>query len=181
MIVSTTLKTPIGTLRIAASEKGVTAVDFPSRGRSQAARYAASRARENEKGGAPEDTGRASRTAAQRHLASAVRQLTEYFSGKRDGFDLDIFMTGTDFEAKVWRRLARIPHGETCTYAEVARDAGAPGAARAAGGAIGKNPVPIIVPCHRVIGANGSLTGFGGGLDRKSWLLAHETKQGRLP
>jgi methylated-DNA-[protein]-cysteine S-methyltransferase len=129
----------------------------------------------------PEGAPAASRAAARRHLAAAVRQLEEYFAGKRDGFDLDLYLTGTDFEARVWKRLARIPHGETCTYAEIARAAGAPGAARAAGAAIGKNPIPIIVPCHRVIGANGSLTGFGGGLDRKRWLLAHESGQGELP
>jgi len=176
---STTLKTPIGVLRVAANEKGVTAVDFPTKGRTRASRHASARTREAEV--EPADAPPAARAAARRHLAAAVRQLGEYFAGARDGFDLDLYMTGTDFEARVWKRLARIPHGETCTYAEIARAAGAPGAARAAGAAVGKNPVPIIVPCHRVVGANGSLTGFGGGLDRKRWLLAHESGQGELP
>lgn len=185
-MVSTTLKTPIGTLRLTANEKGVTSVDFPSHGRAGALHRSRARARDlaQEEVDAGETAGDARTTSAQkaarRHLADAVRQLTEYFAGARDGFDLDLFMTGTDFEAKVWKRLARIPHGETCTYADVARGAGAPGAARAAGAAIGKNPIPIIVPCHRVIGADGSLTGFGGGLDRKRWLLAHESGQGKL-
>ena len=176
---STTLKTPIGVLRVAANEKGVTAVEFPGRGRSRASRHAAGRDREENVD--PADASAAARAAARRHLAAAVRQLEEYFAGARDGFDLDLYMTGTDFEARVWKRLSRIPHGETITYAEIAREAGAPGAARAAGAAIGKNPVPIIVPCHRVIGTNGSLTGFGGGLDRKRWLLAHESGQRDLP
>ena len=154
-------------------------MDFPTKGRTRASRHASRRSRDEEV--EPEGAPAASRAAARRHLAAAVRQLEEYFAGKRDGFDLDLYLTGTDFEARVWKRLARIPHGETCTYAEIARAAGAPGAARAAGAAIGKNPIPIIVPCHRVIGANGSLTGFGGGLDRKRWLLAHESGQGELP
>jgi methylated-DNA-[protein]-cysteine S-methyltransferase len=175
---STTLKTPIGVLRVAANEKGVTAVDFPANGRTRTSRRAGRALEEDVE---PADAPAASRAAARRHLAAAVRQLEEYFAGTREGFDLDLFMNGTDFEARVWRRLARIPHGETCTYAEIARATGAPGAARAAGAAIGKNPIPIIVPCHRVIGVNGSLTGFGGGLDRKRWLLAHESGQRELP
>ena len=185
---TTTLKTPIGVLRVSASERGVTAVHFPAGARrseaagARAAGGAAGRAAERSWGEEvePADASRAERAAARRHLDEAVRQLEEYFAGAREGFDLDLFMRGTDFEARVWKRLARIPHGETCTYAEIARAAGAPGAARAAGAAIGRNPVPIIVPCHRVIGADGSLTGFGGGMERKRWLLEHESGQGRL-
>jgi len=145
---SRTLESPIGPLRVTANEKGVTAIHFASHGRAGAARRAADR-----KQGAeiePEDASPSARAAARRHLDAAVRQLEEYFAGTREGFDLDLFMTGTDFEARVWKRLARIPHGETCTYAEIARAAGAPGGARAAGAAIGKNPVPIF----RAIGSS---------------------------
>src|SRR5262245_62983843 len=173
---STSLKTPIGVLYVAANGKGVTAIEFPRTGGTRPSRHAASRSREGDLEAADAPV----RAAARRHLEAAVRQLREYFAGEREGFDLDLFMTGTDFEAKVWKRLARIPHGETCTYAEIAHAVGAPGAARAAGAAIGKNPVPIVVPCHRVVGANGSLTGFGGGLGRKKWLLEHEAGQRRL-
>ncbi|SEN09843.1 methylated-DNA--[protein]-cysteine S-methyltransferase [Actinacidiphila rubida] len=101
-------------------------------------------------------------------------QLTEYFDGGRTGFDLDLRLSGTPFQQRVWAALRDIPYGETVSYGELAIALGQPGASRAVGLANGKNPVGIIVPCHRVIGANGSLTGYGGGLDRKRWLLAFE-------
>jgi methylated-DNA-[protein]-cysteine S-methyltransferase len=104
----------------------------------------------------------------------AVRQLEEFFAGARTDFDLPLDLAGTDFQRKVWDVLRRIPFGETMSYGEVAREAGYPGSARAVGSAIGRNPVVIVVPCHRVIGADGSLTGYGPGLDRKVTLLEHE-------
>lgn len=103
-------------------------------------------------------------------------QLQEYFDGGRSDFDLDLIAIGTDFQRDVWRALARIPYAETISYGELARQIGNPKAVRAVGLANGRNPIPIIVPCHRVIGANGSLTGFGGGIERKRWLLDHESR-----
>ena len=107
-------------------------------------------------------------------LAQVVAQLEHYFSGELREFDLELAPRGTDFQRKVWAALAKIPFGETWNYAQLAREVGNPKAARAVGAANGANPIPIIIPCHRVIGADGSLTGFGGGLPTKRWLLAHE-------
>jgi len=103
-----------------------------------------------------------------------VAQLDAYFAGTLTEFDLPLAMAGTDFQRRVWAALREIPYGETISYGELARRVGSPGAARAVGLANGRNPVGIIVPCHRVIGADGSLTGYGGGLPRKVWLLEHE-------
>jgi methylated-DNA-[protein]-cysteine S-methyltransferase len=107
-------------------------------------------------------------------LPAAVRQLKEYFSGKRREFDLPLRMAGTEFQRRVWRELTEIPFGETRSYGQLAKRLDNPNGSRAVGLANGRNPIAIIVPCHRVIGADGSLTGFGGGIDRKEWLLAHE-------
>jgi methylated-DNA-[protein]-cysteine S-methyltransferase len=107
-------------------------------------------------------------------FTDAVAQLESYFAGDRLEFDLELDMLGTEFQRKVWAALLTIPYGETRTYGEIARQIGSPGASRAVGLANGHNPVGIIVPCHRVIGANGSLTGYGGGLDRKRQLLDME-------
>lgn len=104
----------------------------------------------------------------------AVKQLQAYFAGELTDFDLRLDMVGTAFQKKVWAALLTIPYGETRSYGEIARQIGAPGAFRAVGLANGHNPIGIIVPCHRVIGANGSLTGYGGGLDRKRALLEME-------
>ena len=107
-------------------------------------------------------------------LAECARQLADYFDGKRQCFDLPLAPGGTDFQQRVWREIRRIPYGEKLTYAELAARAGAPGAARAAGAATGRNPLTIVVPCHRVVGTDGSLTGYAGGLERKTRLLAIE-------
>lgn len=101
-------------------------------------------------------------------------QLDEYFAGIRTDFDLPLHPAGTTFQVRVWAALRTIPYGETASYAEVAAAIGSPGAFRAVGRANGQNPIPIVVPCHRVIGAQGDLTGYGGGLDAKRWLLSHE-------
>lgn len=105
-------------------------------------------------------------------------QLEEYFSSKRRGFDLPLSPQGTDFQREVWYELANIPYGDTISYADLALRIGRPTATRAVGAANGRNPVPIVLPCHRVIGADGSLTGFGGGLPTKQFLLQLE---GALP
>jgi methylated-DNA-[protein]-cysteine S-methyltransferase len=107
-------------------------------------------------------------------LAETVRQLKEYFEGARREFDLPLHFEGTPFQRRVWNELTQIPYGETWSYGQLASRIGNPGASRAVGLANGRNPICILVPCHRVIGADGSLTGYGGGLERKRWLLAHE-------
>lgn len=103
-----------------------------------------------------------------------VDQLQAYFSGQRKNFDLPLAPTGTAFQKTVWQALCGIPYGQTISYGELAQRIGNPKACRAVGLANGRNPISIIVPCHRVIGANGTLTGYGGGLPRKRWLLQHE-------
>lgn len=108
-----------------------------------------------------------------RHVA---RQLREYFAGERRTFDLELQAHGTDFQRRAWRALQRIPFGQTQSYRQQAERLGNPNAVRAVGQANSRNPIPIVVPCHRVIGIDGSLTGFGGGLRCKQWLLQHEQR-----
>jgi len=109
-------------------------------------------------------------------LADVAAQLAEYFAGERLAFDLPLAPAGTPFQLKVWMALRDIPYGRTTTYGELAAEIGQPTASRAVGLANGRNPLAVIVPCHRVIGRDGTLTGFGGGLDRKRWLLEHESR-----
>jgi methylated-DNA-[protein]-cysteine S-methyltransferase len=109
-------------------------------------------------------------------LDAAVSQLREYFAGARRSFDLPLDLLGTPFQQKAWLELGSIPFGETISYAEQARRVGRPKATRAVGAANGRNPVPVVLPCHRVIGSTGALTGFGGGLDTKRALLDHEAE-----
>ena len=109
-------------------------------------------------------------------FSEACRQLEEYFAGERTEFDLPLNPAGTPFQLKVWEALRTIPYGEIRSYGEIAEQIGRPGAARAVGLANGRNPISIVVPCHRVIGASGALTGYGGGLERKQYLLDLETR-----
>ena len=111
---------------------------------------------------------------AEEPFADVRDQLADYWAGRRVGFDLPLEMTGSPFQRRVWRALQDIPYGETTSYGELARRIGVPSASRAVGVANGHNPICVIVPCHRVIGADGSLTGFGGGLERKRLLLELE-------
>lgn len=151
------IDSPIGKLRLAACDDGLLAVIFP-----------------NEKTKRDFGDNRGSE-AARAHLDAAAKALREYFAGKRRDFkDLKLAPRGTEFQLSVWRALTKIPFGATRSYADIARLIGNPKAMRAVGLANGKNPIPIIVPCHRVIGSNGALTGFGGGLPTKKWLLTHE-------
>ena len=113
-------------------------------------------------------------------LEEAARQLREYFAGKRTRFDLPLAPEGTEFQKRVWRKLQDIPYGQTISYGELARQVGNPKASRAVGAANGQNPIPIVIPCHRVIGANGKLSGFGGGLPTTEALLALEGRQMRF-
>jgi methylated-DNA-[protein]-cysteine S-methyltransferase len=109
-------------------------------------------------------------------LEDAARQLRAYFAGELRRFELPLDLVGTPFQVQAWRALADVPYGTTVSYGEQARRLGRPAAARAVGAANGRNPVPIVLPCHRIVGADRSLVGFGGGLDRKAWLLAHEAR-----
>ena len=107
-------------------------------------------------------------------FSAACQQLAEYFAGNRQEFDVPLKLAGTPFQRRVWQELVRIPYGTTITYAQLAQRVGKPTASRAVGGANARNPISIIVPCHRVIGADGKLTGYAGGVDKKQWLLAWE-------
>jgi len=106
----------------------------------------------------------------------AEQQLLEYFQGKRQVFDLPLAAAGTDFQHQVWQQLTQIEYGVTCTYRDIANAIANPKGVRAVGSANGKNPMTIVVPCHRVIGSNGTLTGYAFGVDKKAWLLEHESK-----
>jgi len=112
-------------------------------------------------------------------LKAGVKQIDEYFKGNRSKFLLNLDPAGTKFQRSVWRQLEKIPFGEVVSYGQIAEAIGNPRACRAVGNANGKNPISIIIPCHRVIGSDGRLTGYGGGLWRKEWLIKHE--RGRLP
>ncbi len=109
-------------------------------------------------------------------LARAARQLEEYFAGEREQFDVPLAPSGTAFQRAAWSALSTIPYGATVTYGDQARRLGDVRKSRAVGAANGQNPLPIVVPCHRVVGSDGSLTGFGGGLETKAWLLDHERR-----
>ena len=153
------ISSPVGKLRLVATDKALVQLLFWSE---------TSHAKLNGTNISP--------TLIQSHpvLNQAEKQLKEYFLGKRKKFDLELATEGTDFQKKVWSALQRIPYGKTKSYGDIARTIGQPKASRAVGGANNKNPIAIIVPCHRVIGANGDLTGFGGGLSVKEKLLALE-------
>jgi methylated-DNA-[protein]-cysteine S-methyltransferase len=109
-------------------------------------------------------------------MIECLRQLTEYFKGQRAKFSIPLILEGTEFQKAVWRQLQKIPFGRTASYGDVARAVGSPRAFRAVGNANNKNPIPLIIPCHRVIGSDGKLVGFGGGIWRKEWLLEHEKR-----
>ena len=157
-LVATHIDSPVGTLRLVGSYAGLSAVIWDG---DDPARVAFANTA-NDGGNSV--------------LAHAAEQITEYFAGQRTEFDLALDLRGTTFQVKAWRALATIPIGETVSYREQASRIGAPTAVRAIGAANGRNPVSIVLPCHRVIGANGSLTGFAGGLDAKRALLAFERR-----
>jgi methylated-DNA-[protein]-cysteine S-methyltransferase len=154
MAVVRVIESPVGFLKLSADDRALTGIWLNAEG--------------------PATPGR-----AEGLLADVERQLAEYFTGIRTTFDLPLAPKGTAFQCDVWRALQDIPFGETTSYSAVAKTIGRADAVRAVGAANGQNPIPIVIPCHRVIGANGALTGFGGGLPMKRWLLAHE-QRGRL-
>jgi methylated-DNA-[protein]-cysteine S-methyltransferase len=154
-----TMKSPVGTLKLVASDRGLVAIlwenDNPMRVRLNPL------------------------VEEKEHpvLLETERQLSEYFAGKRKRFSLKFGCVGTEFQKEVWQALATIPFGETRSYGDIARQIGHPKAVRAVGAANGRNPISIVVPCHRVIGSNGKLTGFAGGLETKASLLRLESKK----
>jgi methylated-DNA-[protein]-cysteine S-methyltransferase len=150
-----TIDSPLGELVLEGDERGVTALHLPN------LRPALDPALRD-----PEA------------LSVAVSQVEEYFAGSRRAFDLPLALAGGDFSLRVWRETSAIPYGETTTYGEIARTVGHPDGARGVGRAMARNPIPIIVPCHRVVGSNGALVGYGGGLERKRTLL--DLEAGRL-
>jgi len=159
------MQSPIGSLAVSASERGITHLDFFVEEDGVPSQHATETSKEGNSGIEPERC----------HVDRAIAQLEEYFAGKRTTFDLDLDVaTGTDFQKKVWQALTTIPYGETATYKEIAEQVGSPKACRAVGGANNKNPIAIIVPCHRVIGAGGKLVGYAGGLSKKTALLELE-------
>ena len=156
----TTFESPVGPLLLAGDSNALRLVSFES------SKHAAPpRPDWNQNGAA---------------FAEVIRQLQAYFRGELEEFDVPLAMEGTEFQIRVWNALRTIPYGETISYAQLAQRIGNPKAVRAVGLANGSNPIPIIVPCHRVIGSDGSLTGFGGGLSTKKKLLELENKQMRL-
>jgi len=152
----TTVSSPVGRLTLVAAGDSLVALYFDDD--PHAARARADAARDD------------------RRLRAATTELEEYFAGTRTTFDLPLAPEGTAFQKKVWAALCRIPFGDTATYGQIARAVGRPAASRAIGGANHRNPIAIIVPCHRVIGADGSMTGYGGGLRRKRLLLDLESR-----
>ncbi len=155
---ATTTPSPVGELRIIASDRGIRAILWPV-----------------ERPGRVE-LGEVVEVQPTDHqiLADTVEQLEEYFAGERTAFDLPLDPAGTDFQRDVWAGLSAIPFGQTRSYGELADELEHPGAARAVGAATGRNPISIVVPCHRLVGSTGALTGFAGGLDAKRWLLTRE-------
>jgi methylated-DNA-[protein]-cysteine S-methyltransferase len=157
-----TIISPVGTLTLVASDTGLVAIlwedDAPDRVR----------------------LGALADTPDHPLLVQAEQELADYFAGRRTRFSVPLDMRGTDFQTMVWKALLTIPFGETRSYADIAAQIGRPTATRAVGAANGRNPISIITPCHRVIGAKGTLTGFAGGLAAKEYLLGLESKQGRF-
>lgn len=154
-----TMRTPVGELTLVGSDRGLAAILW-----------------ENDKPGRVRlnIVGRDDKHPV---LLEAGQQLGEYFAGKRQRFTVKLDFAGTDFQKQVWRALLAIPFGQTRSYGEIAKQLGNPKAVRAVGAANGKNPISIIAPCHRVIGTNGKLTGFAGGLENKAWLLQLESRK----
>lgn len=144
------LSSPLGDLLISSTEEAVTGIHFDTDGQAQ------------------------HQTEDHQLLTKACHQLKDYFDGDLLEFDLPLLPAGTDFEQTVWQALQEIPYGQTISYGQLAQKLGDSNKVRAVGRANGQNPISIIIPCHRVIGANGDLTGYGGGIERKRWLLQHE-------
>lgn len=171
----TYIGSPVGLLLLAASDAGLRVVEFPESRHTIAPASHWQQVDLAQLAGSPGDDGNVlTSSPAARVLWQAAQQLDEYFAGRRQHFDLPLAPHGTTFQQQVWQALRHIPFGHTWSYAELARHIGKPTASRAVGAANGRNPIAIIIPCHRVIGTNGNLTGFAGGLSAKSFLLQLE-------
>jgi len=162
---SIVVDTPVGPIGLTMTDAGLSHVKFRA-----------------EKEPADAETGsEASSESAPTKLPDTLRkardQILEYLAGKRRSFDLDLDLTGTEFQKEVWRATSAIPYGETRSYGEIAQSIGRPRSGRAVGGALHVNPLPLVIPCHRVVGKNGSLVGFGGGLDLKARLIELENRK----
>ncbi len=170
MIRFTTIETPIGDMTAAATNEGICMLEFaePSGKGADIDRLALIYNMETTHG-------------KNRHIRALRKQLKEYFKGKRKEFTVPLFYHGSEFQKSVWQFLLKIPFGKTVTYMNLAESLGNPKAIRAAANATGSNPLAIIIPCHRVIGSDGDLTGYGGGLERKRWLIDHERKYSGQP
>ncbi|MEH6544202.1 MAG: methylated-DNA--[protein]-cysteine S-methyltransferase [Porticoccaceae bacterium] len=155
------MPSPIGPLTVFANDEGITEIRFPNKEPN-------SKALNSNLSDKPE------KNYSNRIVDNAIDQLQAYFDGKLKTFDLPLRPSGTEFQKTVWRKLQQIGYGRTASYGDIAAAIVKPKASRAVGMANSKNPIPIVVPCHRIIGKDGSLTGFAGGLDTKRWLLAHE-------
>lgn len=161
MIVQQTLSTPVGELRLLSNGAALVGVYFPDH-------------RAPSPGPLPEATPKRPDPILNR----AIEQLREYFDGRRRRFTIPVALAGTEFQRAVWTALTSVEYGRTCSYAALAEAVGRPRAARALGAANARNPLSLILPCHRVVGSDGALTGYAGGLARKQWLLEHERRSG---
>ncbi len=155
----TYMKSPLGRLMLVGRQEALAGLEFPHGRRSRGPA--------------------ASWQRAEAPFRETIRQLAAYFAGELMVFDLTLAPYGSPFQMAAWEAMRKIPYGETRTYADIAGRIGKPAAARAVGAAAARNPLPIVIPCHRVVGSGGKLTGFGGGLDAKRWLLTHEGALGK--
>jgi AraC family transcriptional regulator, regulatory protein of adaptative response / methylated-DNA-[protein]-cysteine methyltransferase len=170
MIKTTTIETPLGEMTAAATNEGICLIEFSDR-----------RTINTELEELAWIFNTPVETGSNRHLRTLKKQLKEYFKGKRKEFTLPLVTPGTDFQQSVWNIIRKIPYGTTISYLQQAKKIKKPGAVRAVAGANGSNRIAILIPCHRVIGSDGSLIGYGGGIEKKRWLLDHERKYSGKP
>jgi AraC family transcriptional regulator of adaptative response/methylated-DNA-[protein]-cysteine methyltransferase len=170
MIKTTIIETPLGEMAAAATKDGICLLEFKSRP-----------ALESEFNRLALTFNETVKPGSNKHLRALKKQLKEYFKGKKKEFSLPLITPGTEFQLAVWDNLKKIPYGRTISYLELAKSIKNPGAVRAVAGANGSNRIAIIIPCHRVIGADGDLVGYAGGLNKKRWLIDHERKYSGKP
>jgi AraC family transcriptional regulator of adaptative response/methylated-DNA-[protein]-cysteine methyltransferase len=170
MIKTTIIETPLGDMAAAATKDGICLLEFKSRP-----------ALESEFNRLALTFNETVKPGSNKHLRALKKQLKDYFKGKKKEFSLPLITPGTEFQLTVWDNLKKIPYGRTISYLELAKSIKNPGAVRAVAGANGSNRIAIIIPCHRVIGADGDLVGYGGGLNKKRWLIDHEKKYSGKP
>jgi len=170
MIKTAIIETPLGEMAAAATKDGICLLEFTSRP-----------ALESEFNKLALTFGESVISGSNKHIRALKKQVKEYFKGKRKEFSLPLITPGTDFQTAVWNNLKKIPYGKTISYLQLAKSIKNPGAARAVAAANGSNRIAIIIPCHRVIGSDGDLVGYAGGLEKKKWLIEHEKKYSGKP